>query len=254
MGNLKLSNSAIEWTWFFGEKNGYTWNPGKGCLHDCTNNRRFTCWAEGWFKRFGKDLYPDMKSFQDIHWHTKDYNRTLPDEPSMIFVGATGDVSFWNDDWIGKAIEKIWNYSQHIFIFLTKNPNIYCVNEFDNAPYNCWFGASALNENEVTTYQDTLFSFQNRTTFLSIEPIEEEIKLDHFEPTAIDWLIIGGQTGPGEKFYPSGKWVGELWEYTRKHDIPIFFKDNFKMKTDNGIKTIKEALKTKIQEWPEAKE
>jgi hypothetical protein len=41
MSNLKLSHSAIEWTWLFGEKNGYTWNPGKGCQNDCTDTRFF---------------------------------------------------------------------------------------------------------------------------------------------------------------------------------------------------------------------
>jgi protein gp37 len=194
-----------------------------------------------------------MKSFQDIHWHKKDYNRTFPDGPSMIFVGATGDISFWDTAWVDATLEKIKLYPQHIFIFLTKKPNIYLRAIWDFFPKNCWFGASALNGNEVSTYQDHLFQKAGYVRFLSIEPIEEEINIDLLSPDSVDWIILGGQSGPGEKFYPNGEWVGRLWEYTRRHDIALFVKDNFRMKTNNGIKSIKEVV-GHIREWPEAKE
>jgi protein gp37 len=83
---------------------------------------------------------------------------------------------------------------------------------------------------------------------LSIEPIEEEILLDHFEPTAINWIILGGQSGPGEKFYPSLRWLFELSDFCIDNGIPLFIKDNFKFESDVGI-----FKPTKRQEWPEVK-
>lgn len=243
-----ISKSKIEWC-------DYSWSPYVGCKGDCTvESCGYQCYWKSFYQLYGKDVYPELKDHRDVTFIERNFEKDLPKKPSRIFVNPFSDPHWWNDGDRMKIFKKIQNNPQHQFILLSKFTWEYHHWALTIARRcdNLWCGIT-VNKSEDMDKQKVFEELPGNITFLSLEPIKEEIPLDLFNPKLIDWLIIGGQTGPGEKFYPGGKWVGELWGYTRKHDIPTFFKDNFKMKTTQGIKTIKEVLGTKIQEWPEVK-
>ena len=66
-------------------------------------------------------------------------------------------------------------------------------------------------------------------TFLSVEPMMEDI-VDFLEKGyQPDWLIVGAMTGPGSKDHqPRREWVDRLVNYARERDIPLFMKGNLK--------------------------
>ena len=57
--------------------------------------------------------------------------------------------------------------------------------------------------------------------YLSIEPLLE--KLGEFDLGGIDWVIVGGESGPGAR--PMEKeWVLSILAQCRKQRVPFFFK------------------------------
>lgn len=75
-----------------------------------------------------------------------------------------------------------------------------------------------------------------KVRFLSLEPLLEDIS-EYIEWEGFDWLIIGGQTGPGAKETKKA-WVENAISWARAYGIPVFLKDNLQWPE-------------KIQEWPE---
>jgi len=246
----RISNSNIEWTWMYGKNRGFSWNMGVGCKGGCTiETVGFNCYAREYFETRGKNSYPEMKNFEDVSFIEKNYVKSFPKQPSMIFVNALSDVFYWPPAWIEKMFARILQHPEHIFVVLSKKPVIYqSWKDCHEIPENIWFGATCLDGNEVSTYQDHLFPFQNNTKFLSLEPIREEIPVELFDPEAIDWIIIGGQSGPGKKFYPSIAWVAKLVLFCERNEIPLFFKDNLLIDASGVIQK-----PTKRYQWPQVK-
>ena len=57
--------------------------------------------------------------------------------------------------------------------------------------------------------------------FLSIEPLLED--LGEIDLTDIDWVIVGGESGPGAR--PMLRdWVVSIRRQCRRHNVPFFFK------------------------------
>jgi len=249
----RISHSKIEWTHIFGERNGYSSNEVVGCMNNCTvETKGFDCYARQYWETRGKSHYPEMKSFEDVQLIQNNYNKSYPKKRSMIFVNALSDICYWNFDRVGKVFSKIAKYPQHVFVLLTKHPWVYqqIANHMD-IPMNIWLGATCLNAEDVLSNQDKLYGFEDHITFLSIEPIKEEFNCQHLDLNAIKWLIIGGQTGPGEKFYPSQEWLSEVYAFTVRNDIPLFLKDNLKVKVNDVVRSMKEMPEMIVREWPE---
>jgi protein gp37 len=223
-----MNKSSIEWC-------DYVWNPVWGCLNDCEY-----CYARKIAWRFGDkvananrkylqqnpktrmlpfvEMRNDLKNFKPT-WLQKNFDSPIPKKPSRIFVNSMSDIAYWEPEWMGKVLNLIRYYPQHTFIFLTKQPNCYfSFNVYDN----CILGATAVNENEVSTYSDILSMVSNKT-FLSIEPIQEKIDIRFINE--IDWLIIGAETGNRKnKIIPKPEWIEEF----RNIDIPVFMKNNLR--------------------------
>jgi len=57
--------------------------------------------------------------------------------------------------------------------------------------------------------------------FLSIEPLLED--LGRFDLGGIDWVIVGGESGPGAR--PMKKeWIVSVRDQCRRESVPFFFK------------------------------
>jgi protein gp37 len=128
------------------------------------------------------------------------------------------DVPF---EFIRKVFDVMCRADWHTFKILTKRAER--LEELSPRlpwPDNVWQGVSVENE-DYTWRIDHLRRIGTKTKFLSIEPLLGPIpKLDL---TGIDWIIIGGESGPGAR--PMAKeWVLDIIAQARAQHVPIFFK------------------------------
>lgn len=252
-----MNKTKIEWC-------DYTWNPVTGCLHKCEY-----CYARRIAKRFGKiddsgiimkyskggelseplyyqdrngemriNPYP-YKFFPTFHKYRLNEPQQVK-KPSKIFVSSMGDLfgEWVPDEWIEQVMNVVKQCPQHTFIFLTKNPYRY-YNWFgydiENIPQNCWIGASADNANDTHVRSEELAFMKATVRFISFEPLFDDV-VEYVDWDALDWVIVGAQTGPGRK-ETRKEWVENILSYAEAYNIPVFLKDNLNWPE-------------KIQKWP----
>ena len=131
------------------------------------------------------------------------------------------------DEWINQVLTACKNFSQHNYLFLTKNPGR--SNRIKNLPRkeNFWFGTTVTNNYDWQTNAFLLYrALPHHYTFLSIEPILEEIRIDeHIK--YFDWVIIGAETGRHTgKVFPEWAWIKHIVIQCRKYKIPVFMKNS----------------------------
>ena len=122
-------------------------------------------------------------------------------------------------------------------MFLTKHPNAYRPFLIQCKFNNIWAGATVLNNNDLTTFQDNLFLIKNQVgkTFISIEPMLEPIDVNLFDIEVIDWIIVGAQTNPLK--LPELELLRPIQEWCMDNNIPLFMKHNLE---PLGMELIKE--------------
>ena len=216
-----------------------TWNPCWGCRNKCPY-----CYARAIAKRFWKKrymeevdyqfkLHPDwvwtgdhllgLQSFKPT-WLESKYNKKFPKKPQRIFVGSMSEIYYWEEEWIEKVIEKVKQYPQHTFQFLTRYPEVY-----DNYiwPKNCWLGLTITKEEDKKRGIPYLFITTCNITFVSVEPLLGKVDPIAFSNANIDWVIIGAETGNRkDKIVPNRSWVFDILDFCNKTNTPLFIKDN----------------------------
>jgi len=190
---------------------------------------------ECWYRRYKMEIINSYKKrafinmtekirkFEPTFLHSQ-FNKKLPKKPQRIFVGSMSEIYYWEKEWMEMVIEKIKEYPQHTFIFLTKNPIVYCKYIF---PANCWLGETITN-NEDAYYYDEIYLNQNdfRTKFVCIEPILQDIN-PYFFKKAIDWVIVGAETGSRkDKIIVNERWIINIINACRKYSIPVYLKNS----------------------------
>ncbi len=191
-----------------------TWNPVIGCKNNCNY-----CYA----KRIN-DRFNFIKDFNIPEWREKSFNKKLPKKPQRIFVGSMSEIHYWEPEWIEMVIEKVKQYPQHTFMFLTKYPNeVYLKYDF---PENCWLGTTVTKETDMYK-NDWNYLYGNNIYFISFEPLLEDLNLNYLNFKNIDWVIIGAETGNRKnKVKPRRSWIENILYYCRRYDIPVYIKYN----------------------------
>jgi len=85
---------------------------------------------------------------------------------------------------------------------------------------NVWVGTSIEND-EYTWRADVLRQVPASIRFLSLEPLLGP--LPSMDLTGIDWVIVGGESGPGFRPLDLG-WVRGLRDRCAELQVPLFFK------------------------------
>ena len=95
-----------------------TWNPVKGCLHDCTY-----CWAKRLAERRLRNTYKYRDGFVPTFFPEELKN--MPKD-GFVFIVDMGDLfGYWvGREWIEQIIKATYK-SKATFLFLTKNPKRY---------------------------------------------------------------------------------------------------------------------------------
>jgi len=204
--------SKIEWT-------NATWNPVTGCTKvsaGCAN-----CYAERMAKRLhamGHDKYANVFA-PTVHPDTVD-DPTHWTKPRMIFVCSMSDLMHEDvpDEFIIRVIGTMSLCRQHTFQVLTKRS--WRLANFA-WPDNVWVGVTVEHPDFDDRIDQLRAVMHARVRFISVEPM-----LGPFETLdvrKIDWVIVGGETGPGARpMKPT--WVRDIRDRCVRQNIPFFFK------------------------------
>ena len=209
------SNSAIEWT-------GSTWNPVTGCEKTSPGCKH--CYAERMAKRLqamGQKNY--VNGFElAMHPHVLELPLSWK-KPQTIFVNSMSDL-FLADvptEFIHQAFDVMRRAHWHTFQVLTKRAERLAElsNELPWAE-NIWMGVSVENSDYVSRI-DHLRVTGAKVKFLSMEPLLGPVP--DLDLRWIDWVIVGGESGPGARPIKE-EWVVEIKELCLRADVPFFFK------------------------------
>jgi len=144
-------------------------------------------------------------------------------KPQMIFVNSMSDLFHKDvpDSFIHKVFDIMRRASWHTFQVLTKrSQRLAEIAPRIDWPDNVWMGVSVESLAWIERIQD-LKSTRAQLKFLSLEPLLGP--LPTLDLHAIDWVIVGGESGPGAR--PVRKeWIVDLRDQCISAGIPFFFK------------------------------
>ena len=222
---MAAQSSKIEWT-------ESTWNPVRGCTR-VSEGCRF-CYAERIAARFsGKGM-----AYEGLAENTKAGPRwtqqvrlveKLLDEPlkwkkpRRIFVNSMSDLFHEKIElaYIQKVFSVMEKAHWHQFQVLTKRAKL-LLKYSPKLPWppNVWMGVS-VEDNRVINRIDALRQTGAHIKFLSLEPLLGA--LPNLELDEIDWVIVGGESGPGAREMEK-KWVIDIRDQCADAKVYFFFK------------------------------
>jgi len=207
--------SHIEWT-------DATWNPVTGCTK-ISPGCKF-CYAERLAHRleamgqknyrngFKVTLQPHMLE-HPLQWR----------QPRRVFVNSMSDL-FHNDvpvAFIANAFDIMRRASWHQYQVLTKrSERLLELSPILDWQPQIWMGVSVEN-NDYLHRVDHLRRTGARIKFLSIEPLLAP--LSKLNLRGIDWVIVGGESGPGARPIDP-EWVREIRDRCVRSRVAFFFK------------------------------
>jgi protein gp37 len=209
------AHSNIEWT-------ESTWNPLTGCTKVSPGCKH--CYAERMALRLQAMGQPNYVNGFKLTMHEHMLEVPLRwKKPRMIFVSSMSDL-FHQDaplEFIQKVFKVMRRASWHTFQVLTKRSRRLL--ELDpeiNWPTNVWMGVSVENK-DYTFRIDHLRQTGALVKFLSLEPLLGP--LADLDLHGINWVIVGGESGPGAR--PLAKeWVVDIKDQCLAAHVPFFFK------------------------------
>ena len=214
---MATSRSAIEWT-------EATWNPVTGCSKvspGCAH-----CYAESLSHRFGWTPKPwtPQNAEENVRLHHDRLDQPLRwRKPRVIFVNSMSDLfhELVPLDFIWNVFDVMTEASQHVFQILTKrHERLAELASMIDWPGNVWMGVSIENARWVER-ADALRSVPAAVRFISAEPLLGP--LDNLDLAGIDWLIAGGESGPGHRPVEE-EWLLRLRDQCQSEGVAFFFK------------------------------
>ncbi len=219
------TKTEISWT-------DATWNPVRGCSivsPGCAN-----CYAMNVSHRFSGPGQPyeglTKKTSSGPKWTGT--LRLMTDalalpagwkKPRRIFVNSMSDLFHPGvpDEFIDRVFAVMKTESRHTFQVLTKRPErmrAYC--HVRAVPGNVWLGVSVEDFNRVWRVY-TLQGTDCPHRFVSFEPLLGP--LGDVDLDGIDWVIVGGESGPGARAMHLD-WVRDIRDECTESEILFHFK------------------------------
>ena len=217
--------TAIEWT-------EVTWNPIRGCSRESEGCRH--CYAERMAYRFSATGLPyqnlvkmtsqgpkwtgQVKLIHDLVDAPKHWRR-----PSTVFVNSMSDLFQERIplEFIQLIFKTMLECPQHTFQILTKrSERLLKVAHLLPWPSNVWMGVS-VEDARVDRRVNDLSDTPAAVKFLSCEPLIGP--LDHLMLDDIDWVIVGGESGPGARPMKV-EWVQSILKQCTQAQVAFFFK------------------------------
>lgn len=207
--------SDIEWT-------ESTWNPVTGCSKvspGCKN-----CYAERMANRLQAMGQPNYNEGFKVKTHNNSLLLPLKwKKPRKIFVNSMSDL-FHKDvniSFILKVFQIMNEHPQHTFQVLTKrSERLRQINNKLLWPDNIWMGVTVENRDYQYRIED-LSATSAKIKYISFEPLLGPVP--NINLTDIDWVIVGGESGPGARPM-SPKWVKDIRDQCVAKGVSFFFK------------------------------
>lgn len=160
--------------------------------------------------------------------------------PGMPHLTFTGSLMDWAEDRpdLAEPRARMWETiraCKHLwFQMLTKRPqNIlkFLPDDWGEGYENVWIGTT-IEDNRVAHRGDYLREVPAVVRFVSYEPAIGP--LDQLDLTGIDWVIYGGESGPGHR--PEDKqWARDMRARCVDRNIAFFHKQSAGYRTELGI-------------------
>ena len=207
--------SAIEWT-------ESTWNPITGCTKISPGCMH--CYAERMAKRLTAMGVPQYADGFKVTLQEKALEAPLSwAKPQVIFVNSMSDLfhEAVPMDYIQRMFDVMRRAHWHTFQILTKRADrLEQVSPEIDWPANVWMGVSIEND-DYTFRANHLRNTGARLKFLSCEPLLGP--LPSLDLKGLDWVIVGGESGPGAR--PMDEvWVHQIHAKCKRAHVPFFFK------------------------------
>ena len=212
--------SAIEWT-------DSTWNPVRGCTKispGCAH-----CYAHTFAERFkGVVGHPYEQGFK-IKLVPEMLDRPLTwKKPQRIFVNSMSDLFHPSvpDHYVAQVADVMIEANWHTFQVLTKRAdrlesalNTYLSKAASSL--HIWWGVSVEDKKHGIPRIQHLRKSAAVVKFLSVEPLLED--LGKLNLNGIDWVIAGGESGPGARNMEAA-WVDSVRLQCESKKVAFFFK------------------------------
>lgn len=229
--------SSIQWT-------DATWNPVVGCtrvsagcdhcyafqLHD----QRHIAWKRGRWSSAPAQYHQPFSHVQllperlddPLHWR----------KPRRIFVNSMSDL--FHPDVPGEYINQVWhtmfNVRRHTYQILTKRPERLLEWTQRKAeathwpikdiwPSWIWLGVSVEDQAAADARIPLLLQTPAAVRFISAEPLLGPVTLDDAALALLDWVIVGGESGPHARPMKL-EWALPLLDQCREAGVPFFMK------------------------------
>lgn len=213
-----------------------SWNPWRGCRKvspGCVNCYMFTAQ-----ERYGRDPRQVVR--------TKTWGDPLKWQREAATVGRIDRVftcswSDWfisdADGWRPEAWDVVRRCPNLHFQILTKRPERIADHlppDWGDGYANVWLGVSV----ESQKYADRLchlIQIPAAVRFVSAEPLLGPLDLEPWLASGLDWVIVGGESGPG--YRPMDiEWARDLRDQCRENEVAFFFKQSAAPRTEMGIR------------------
>lgn len=209
------AGSAIEWT-------QSTWNPLTGCTKVSPGCRH--CYAERLAKRLRGMGQPNYLNGFELTMHEVALELPLRwKSPQTIFVNSMSDLFHEGvpDAFILAVFDVMRRASWHRFQILTKRSGrLWEISARLPWARNIWMGVSVENADYLFRI-DHLRATNAHVKFLSLEPLLGP--LENIQLNDIDWVIIGGESGPKARPMEAA-WVMDIRSQCQRAHVPFFFK------------------------------
>lgn len=208
------------------------------------------CYAETFAERWrGIPGHPYEQGFDLKLWPERiDIPRRWT-RPRKIFVNSMSD--FWHKDipldFLKRVFDMMNECPQHTFQILTKrHERMLELSDHFTWTSNIWMGVS-VEDQDATKRIGYLQETAAMTKFLSIEPLIGPLELGKIGLNGINWVIIGGESGPGARVMKP-EWLLPIIDTARCYGCAVFVKQmgtvmarQYKFKSKKG---------EDMSEWP----
>lgn len=228
-------NSAIEWT-------DHTFNPwegcqkvGPGCDH-CYAEARNARFAGGIAPNWGPDAPRRLTSKSNwkkpLRWQAEAAAfLATHGRRQRVFCASLADVfdNAVSQQWRSALFDTIHRTPDLDWLLLTKRiGNVAKMTDVEwgteDWPQNVWLGATIVNQEEADRDIPKLLATRGpRIRFLSMEPLLGPVTLDPCDLACIDWVIVGGESGPHARPMRA-TWARALRDQCAAAGVPLLFK------------------------------
>lgn len=229
-----MKDTIIAWT-------DHTFNAWMGCKKISEGCRN--CYAATLTKnRMGLDLWGAKKRRQITVTPWKNVMKWQREAKAegiyrKVFVGSLMDWAEDRDDLL-EPRDRLWDIIRKcdhlVFQLLTKRPqNIgkFLPSNWGDGYPNVWLGTT-IEDNRVADRAGWLVSNPAAIHFVSYEPAIGP--LDELDLTHIEWVIYGGESGPGYRL-ENKQWARDMHKRCLEAGVAFFHKQSAGHRTELGI-------------------